>query len=1007
MKRTILPLSPSVFFVLFAISGFSGLIYESIWTHYIKLFLGHAAYAQTLVLAIFMGGMAGGAWLAARWSNRWRNPLTVYAYVEALVGLAAVCFHHVFVVATDASYQHIIPALGSPAAAQAWKWVLSAALILPQSILLGMTFPLMSGGILRRWPNTPGRSLAMLYFTNSIGGAIGVLVSGFYLITVFGLPGTIMSAGLINILLALVVWLLTHDQPMASPMAAGAAGEPHADRWMRWMLAVAAITGAASFVYEIAWIRMLSLVLGSSTHAFELMLSAFILGLALGGLWIKRRIETLTDPMRTLGYIQVVMGLLALATLPLYNLSFDIMFNALQALSRTDGAYHAFNLISHFICLLVMLPATFCAGMTLPLITFLLLKRGHGEKSIGAVYSANTVGGIVAVLLAVNVLMPLLGVKGLLGIGAVLDLGLGILLLKSAMAGRRFRFAAIAATATALLASILVFAQLDMLRLSSGVYRGNPAVWPKSMTVVQYHDGKTATVALLKQPSGGLTLLTNGKADAKINVGPGTPTPDEPTMILLGALPLAANPHARTAANIGMGSGLTAHTLLSTPQLERLDIIEIEAEMINAARGYGERVRNVFEDPRSHINIEDAKVFFSTRNTKYDVIISEPSNPWVSGVASLFSQEFYKHVNRYLADDGVFAQWVQLYEIDLKQVASIMGAVSSEFSDYTVIALTDFDILILARKKGQFGGLSPDFLSQPGLAKALERVGMKHPQDVQARWVGNKRTLDPMFESFGAPINSDYYPYVDQNAVRTRFMNVGGLELTFLALNPLPLLEMVTPPHTNHGPLTGTVALAKAQVNAAVRTLRKAIIERRYGDAPSPLASASMLLPHLFVEACDSAAAEDLWINGLLDLATLIVPESTPSELEPVWARITEAKCFSRRSVNQKQWLALVRAVSDRNAPAMIATSEKILADAKAFKPSPRMQYALRAAILGNLVAGDRGNTTQLWQAYGTAAFAQAEPPLDVRMMITLDEPDAYKAWRTLFAARTQAIAEK
>jgi spermidine synthase len=162
MKRTNLSLSPTVFFVLFAISGFSGLIYESIWTHYIKLFLGHAAYAQTLVLAIFMGGMAGGAWFAARRSNRWRNPLTVYAYVEAMVGLAAVSFHYFFVVATDVSYQHIIPALGSPAAAQAWKWVLSAALILPQSILLGMTFPLMSGGILRRWPNTPGRSLAML-----------------------------------------------------------------------------------------------------------------------------------------------------------------------------------------------------------------------------------------------------------------------------------------------------------------------------------------------------------------------------------------------------------------------------------------------------------------------------------------------------------------------------------------------------------------------------------------------------------------------------------------------------------------------------------------------------------------------------------------------------------------------------------------------------------------------------------------------------------------------------
>ena len=186
----------------------------------------------------------------------------------------------------------------------------------------------------------------------------------------------------------------------------------------------------------------------------------------------------------------------------------------------------------------------------------------------------------------------------------------------------------------------------------------------------------------------------------------------------------------------------------------------------------------------------------------------------------------------------------------------------------------------------------------------------------------------------------------------------------------------------NHGALTDTVAFAKAQANAAVRTLRTAIIERRYGDAPLPVATASMLLPHLFVEACDSAAAEDLWIDGLLDLATLIVPESTPSELEPVWARIAEAKCYSRRSANQKQWLTLVRAVSNRDAPAMITASEKILADAKAFKPSARMQYALRAATLGNLLAGDRGNTTLLWQAYGASAFREPEPPLDVRMMI-------------------------
>src|SRR4249920_4100719 len=140
MLKLELNCGPGVFFIAFWLSGFSALMYESVWTHYIKLFLGHAAYAQTLVLAIFMGGMAGGAWLAARRANRWRNPLVTYAIVEGVIGLLAVVFHRVFVAATDASYEHIIPALGSPAAAQAWKWVLSALLILPQSILLGMTF---------------------------------------------------------------------------------------------------------------------------------------------------------------------------------------------------------------------------------------------------------------------------------------------------------------------------------------------------------------------------------------------------------------------------------------------------------------------------------------------------------------------------------------------------------------------------------------------------------------------------------------------------------------------------------------------------------------------------------------------------------------------------------------------------------------------------------------------------------------------------------------------------
>ena len=285
-----------VLLVLFAVSGFSGLIYESIWSHYLKLMLGHAAYAQTLVLAIFMGGMAGGAWIASRRSERWQNPLLAYAVIEGIIGLFALAFHGVFVKTLGLLYDGILPALSSPAHVGIVKWCLAAALILPQSVLLGTTFPLMCAAVLRIRPDQRGAGVAMLYFTNSIGACAGVLVSGFWLIPWTGLAGTIRIAGVLNMLLAIAVWRLA--RPTTSPCATADAqtAEPGARTMAPALLLAAFLTGAASFFYEIGWIRMLNLVLGTTTQAFELMLSAFILGLALGGLWIRGRLDRLESP---------------------------------------------------------------------------------------------------------------------------------------------------------------------------------------------------------------------------------------------------------------------------------------------------------------------------------------------------------------------------------------------------------------------------------------------------------------------------------------------------------------------------------------------------------------------------------------------------------------------------------------------------------------------------------------------------------------------------------------
>src|SRR5476649_1558406 len=246
---------------VFVVSGFAGLIYESVWSHYLQLFLGHAAYAQTLVLAIFMGGMALGSALVARWSTRLRQLLLAYVIVETLIGAFGLVFHRVFVAASEYSLDTLVPAMSSAWQAQACKWIVGALLILPQSILLGATFPLISGGMIRRWPERPGATLAMLYFTNSLGAAAGVLVSGFFLIRLVGLPGTVMTAGLLNILLALFVWLAVRDNP--EPHAAPAARTVTLRTMLRqWFTIAAFLTGAASLMYEMAWIRMLSLVLG-------------------------------------------------------------------------------------------------------------------------------------------------------------------------------------------------------------------------------------------------------------------------------------------------------------------------------------------------------------------------------------------------------------------------------------------------------------------------------------------------------------------------------------------------------------------------------------------------------------------------------------------------------------------------------------------------------------------------------------------------------------------------
>ena len=689
-------------FALFTLSGFTGLIYESIWSHYLKLFLGAAAFAQSFVLAAFMGGMALGAWIASRASKRIVNLLAIYGWIEAGIGLAALVFHEVFVWLTEASLDHVIPALGSPLTVEIYKYTLCGVLIVPQTVLLGMTFPLMSGAVIRRSPEASGHHLAMLYFTNSIGAAAGALAAAFLLLGWIGMPGTMRAAGVLNIVLAAAVLTLARAGEPQPPAAVPAAGAVPASTYLvRLFLAAAFVTGLASFVYEIAWIRMLSLVLGSSFQAFELMLSAFITGLALGGLWIRRRIDRIADPVRFAGVVQLAMGLAALATIFVYHQTFDWMAWVLRVLQHNDESYPLFNLFSHAIAFAVMLPATFLAGMTLPLFTHVLLRGGHGERAIGQIYSANTLGAIAGVLLAVHLLVPEAGMKLALVVGAAADIILGAWLLRYSQAAFR-RAHAFTALIVGMLAATAT-ARADVLepaRLSSGVFRYGRAMHADS-EVFFYRDGKTASVAVRRDASNRVAIITNGKPDAAIQMDPERPpTRDEYTMVIAAALPLLMKPDATRYANIGFGSGLTAETLLSHGGPRQVDTIEIEPAMVSGARSFVPRVIRPYRDPRSNIVIEDAKSFFARHGKRYDVIISEPSNPWVNGVANLFTTEWYRNVKRYLAPGGLLVQWLQTYEFNDRLLGSILAALGENFSDYEIYELNGVDLIVVAVAEG-------------------------------------------------------------------------------------------------------------------------------------------------------------------------------------------------------------------------------------------------------------------------------------------------------------------
>ena len=992
---------PTILSLVFVLSGAAGLIYESIWTRYLGLFVGHGAYAQIIVLTIFLGGMSIGAFVVGKLSERLRDPLATYAFIELAIGIIGFAFHDIFVAVTNASYDHIFPSLaGSPHIVVVVKWTIAALLILPQSILLGATFPLMSAGVLRIVPRHPGKVLAELYFANSLGGAVGVLLAGFWLLAAGGLPLTLVAAAAVNFVVFIIALgaarfgsraATAQEAPEPEPVGdTPASAERMTDSLARLLLIVAFGTAVASFIYEISWIRMLSLLLGSATHSFELMLSAFILGLALGARWVRSRADRFADPVRALGVVQCAMGLAALATIPLYLASFGWAASFISALKITDGGYDLFTVARYVACLVVMLPSTFCAGMTLPLITRMLMRRGDGERAIGIVYASNTLGSIVGVVLAGLVLLPLVGLKVLLVSGAAVDMALGVVLLRvsgaSTERGMRLVYRAAFVMAAATIAS-LALNHFDQIVLSSGVYRYGTLPDPRGRHIDFYRDGRTATVAVgHTDPEGFTWIATNGKPDASVDRAWFSPRDttkrrvlngDISTQVLIPVVTLAHMPNARLAAVIGQGSGMTSHFLLASPKLEQVVTIEIEPQMIAGSRLFYPANHRVFDDPRSRFVVDDAKSFFATDARKYDIIISEPSNPWVSGVSGLFTDEFYHRVRGYLTPHGVFGQWLHLYEIDDGLVLSVLSAIHKNFASYSVYLTSNDDMLIVASNQVQLPAPDWSVLTQPGIAADLGGVVPFTRQSLAATHLIERRALAPLLDRLGNP-NSDYRPVLDLGAERTRFKRDTAKGFGTLRVERFDMLAAMFGERRPFDDAALTTIpeiwqLHALTVGAALRNPSLDVADDTAGGRDARDARQRMWELNVALAAGAPPPDWKRWTSSALEVERYIHAGTAGVAWEPFYASLAAYMKRAHAPAKVRQSIDFRHALALWDFKAASALADSLAPDALAGKSWSQVDEIREGGVVAKLKIGDAVGARKLWVSLSQAATRNSD----------------------------------
>ncbi|HVS04140.1 MAG TPA: fused MFS/spermidine synthase [Thermoanaerobaculia bacterium] len=738
----------SLLAVCFLLSGAASLMDQVVWLRYLGLTFGNTTWAAATLLAVFMGGLGLGAWLIGRGADRIRRPLLLYAAFEVGIGVFALASPEL-IGWIDAAYVAVYRQWGNhPLPFAAGRALLAACFLLPPTLLMGGTLPLVLRATVREGGRVGSRS-ALFYGINTLGAVAGTALAGFVTIRTIGLYGTLLLAAGANLLAALGVLPLSRPlPPLPRPAVAPAPGSGT----RRWLLALFFAMGATSLAYEVLWTRVLVFYLGSSVYAYSLMLLLVLLGIALGSLLATPWADRVGDVLAALAWVEIGIAL----WIPLQVVLFQHL-NAMLGRLATSLAPASFTGVAgvQLLALLPLLgPPTLLMGVSFPLAVRALNRElAAVGADVGRVYGANTLGAVAGSLLAGFALIPAVGTQNALLAIAVGNALLGAWLLRQR--SRRLAWGVAAGLPAALVACMLALPP-DRVILSAGIF-GDDA--PGSL--VHFHEDSQASVTIRRLPSPQgpyLSLELNG-----VNVA-GTSPDLYAIQKMQGHLPLLLAGDARSVAHIGFGSGGTAWAVSRHPVAEVL-IVEISPAVLAASDFYFPHINHgVLSDPRVRVEINDGRNFLLATGERFDALLSDSIHPRYAGNGSLYSREYFQLVRRRLRPGGVASMWLPMYSLTPENYGMILQAFREVFPEmavwYEPSALNPFTIVSGRLAPGPWDGaaLAAAF-ADPQVAAELADLGIRRPGDLLPLLLGTGATLAPWLDDL--PAHRDDLPAVE------------------------------------------------------------------------------------------------------------------------------------------------------------------------------------------------------------------------------------------------------